>query len=61
MGTKLIILKKNGIYESRQLMTLIFGYLHGWSNYKSCRLANACGAFVRKYQFLLTPMVDIKF
>ena len=24
----------------------IFGYLHGWSNYKSCRLANACGAWL---------------
>ena len=24
----------------------IFGYLHGWSTYKSCRLANACGAWL---------------
>ena len=24
----------------------IFGYLDGWSNYKSCRLANACGAWL---------------
>ena len=37
----------------------IFGYLHGWPNYKSCRLANAvCMACNKKRMLYVAPTFE---